>query len=67
LTDELLRKHPHQIKSLTLIPSSGGRFEVVVDDSLIYSKVALGRHAEPGEVARLFAAKTGFAPVEESG
>jgi selenoprotein W-related protein len=65
LTDELLRRHPQQIKSLTLIPSAGGRFEVVVNDSLIFSKADLGRHAEPGEVARLFAETTGFEPAEE--
>jgi selenoprotein W-related protein len=35
------------------LPSSGGRFEVKVDDTLIFSKKALGRHAEPGEVVRL--------------
>ena len=32
--------------------SSGGRFEVTVDDALVYSKRATGRHAEPGEVVR---------------
>jgi len=33
-----------------LVPSSGGRFEVSVDGRLVFSKAALGRHAEPGEV-----------------
>jgi selenoprotein W-related protein len=42
-----------EIQSLTLLPSSGGRFEVKVGDTLVFSKKALGRHAEPGEVARL--------------
>jgi selT/selW/selH-like putative selenoprotein len=32
--------------------SSGGAFEVTVDDSLVFSKKALGRHAAPGEVLR---------------
>jgi selenoprotein W-related protein len=36
-----------------LIPSSGGRFEVTVDDRPVFSKAATGRHAEPGEVVRL--------------
>jgi selenoprotein W-related protein len=36
-----------------LLDSSGGVFEVVVDGRLIFSKKALGRHAEPGEVLRL--------------
>jgi selenoprotein W-related protein len=53
LADELLNEFVHQISSLTLLPSSGGRFEVKADDALIFSKKALGRHAEPGEVARL--------------
>ena len=37
---------------MVLVPSSGGRFEVTVDDALAYSKRATGRHAEPGEVVR---------------
>jgi selenoprotein W-related protein len=39
--------------SLELVPSSGGRFEVTVNDRLVFSKAALGRHAEPGEVLGL--------------
>jgi selenoprotein W-related protein len=53
LATELLRKHEHSIASLTLIPSDGGCFEVTANDQLIYSKLATGRHAEPGEVIRL--------------
>jgi selenoprotein W-related protein len=37
---------------IEMIPSSGGRFEVVCDGTLIHSKKATGRHAEPGEVLR---------------
>ena len=36
-----------------LIPSGGGRFEVARDGTLVFSKKALGRHAEAGEVVRL--------------
>jgi selenoprotein W-related protein len=36
-----------------MIESSGGVFEVDVDGRRIFSKKALGRHAEPGEVVRL--------------
>jgi len=36
-----------------LIESSGGVFEVTMDGRLVYSKKALKRHAEPGEVLRL--------------
>ncbi len=41
----------HNVDSLTLIPSKGGAFEVVVDGDLVYSKKATGRHAEIEEVA----------------
>ena len=58
-----MEKYTPVIGALTLLPSSGGRFEVMVDGELIYSKKATGRHAEPGEVARLFEAKTGVAPM----
>jgi selenoprotein W-related protein len=63
LTEELLEKYAYVITALTIIPASGGRFEVTVDDDLIYSKKATGRHANPGEVAGLFTAKTGVAPM----
>ena len=36
-----------------MFPSDGGRFEVVVNDKLIYSKLETRRHTEPGEVASL--------------
>ena len=42
-----------------LIPSSGGVFEVKVDGDLIFSKKALRRHAEPGEVVNLIRARGG--------
>jgi selenoprotein W-related protein len=34
-------------------PSSGGVFEVTVDGRRVFSKKALNRHAEPGEILRL--------------
>jgi len=42
---------------IQMIPSSGGVFEVTVDGNLVFSKKALGRHAEPGEVVGLLAKK----------
>jgi selenoprotein W-related protein len=38
---------------VTLIPSGGGRFEVVVDGVPVYEKSTTGRHAKPGEVMSL--------------
>jgi selenoprotein W-related protein len=55
LLNELLadKELEAQIESLTLIPASGGKFEIIVNGDLIFSKKALGRHAEPGEVYQL--------------
>jgi len=50
---ELLSNFEPEIGSMTLIPSDGGRFEVKVNDRLVYSKLQTHRHAEPGEVVGL--------------
>jgi predicted Rdx family selenoprotein len=36
-----------------LVPSSGGRFEVVADGTPIFEKSKVKRHAAPGEVVGL--------------
>ena len=51
--DELLKHYEHLIEEIKLIPSDGGKFEVTVNGQLLYSKLALHRHAEPGEVVGL--------------
>jgi selenoprotein W-related protein len=53
LTEELLKNYEHVIESIALVPSDGGRFEVTANGQLLYSKLALHRHAEPGEVLGL--------------
>ncbi|MCX6053483.1 MAG: Rdx family protein [Chloroflexi bacterium] len=53
LASELLEKFEPGIKQVTLIPSSGGAFEVTVNGKLIYSKKQSGRHAEAGEILSL--------------
>ncbi len=35
---------------VTLVPSSGGRFEVLKDGVPVYEKSKTGRHAAPGEI-----------------
>jgi selenoprotein W-related protein len=40
-----------------MIPSGGGVFEVSLDDTLLFSKKQLGRHAQPGEILGLVKAK----------
>lgn len=46
-----------------LVPSSKGRFEVTLDGELIFSKAALGRHAEPGEIAAIVRDRLGPPPL----
>jgi hypothetical protein len=52
---DLLHDYQHVISSLELVTGSHGVFDVEVDDELLFSKKAAGRHAKPGEVLRLFA------------
>jgi len=47
---ELKQAYPDS--DVRLIESSGGVFEVTVDGKLVFSKKALRRHAEPGEVLK---------------
>ena len=54
------------IRSWRLIPSKGGVFEVVVNGELVFSKKALGRHAEPGEIRNIIEQKVAeFRPHSE--
>jgi selenoprotein W-related protein len=59
LTQEILgeREIEAYIGKWDMIPSTGGVFEVTVNGDLVYSKKALGRHAEPGEVRKLIVQK----------
>ncbi len=56
---ELLKAYEDRLQSIGLIPSDGGRFEVLLDGELIYSKLLTGRHAEPGEVLGLLESRLG--------
>ena len=40
-----------------MIPSGGGVFEVTLNDTLLFSKKQLGRHAQPGEILGLIGAR----------
>ena len=53
LANELLKSFEPDIQGITLVPSDGGKFEVSVNDRLVYSKLETHRHAEPGEVVGL--------------
>jgi len=51
MVEGLLGEFEHHIDDITLIPSKGGVFEVVVDGDLVYSKKETGQHAEYEQVA----------------
>ena len=55
MTNEILseREIEYFIGSWNLIPSTGGVFEVTVNDEKVFSKKQLGRHAEEGEIRGL--------------
>lgn len=59
LTDELLQGWAPILETIELVPSSKGRFEVVLDGERIFSKAGLGRHAEPGEIAATVRSRLG--------
>ena len=50
---EILKQYEFQLNSIYLIPSGGGKFQVKVNEELVYSKLETGRHAEPGELVRI--------------
>lgn len=49
----VLNAYETRIKEIGLIPSDGGRFEVVANGDLIYSKLETGRHLEEEELVDL--------------
>jgi selenoprotein W-related protein len=53
LAESLLHIHKNSIASLNIVPSSGGVFEVTVDDNLVFSKKDLDRFPEENEIENL--------------
>jgi predicted Rdx family selenoprotein len=60
---ELLHDYQHVISELELVTGSSGVFDVEVDERLLFSTRAAGRHAGPREILRLF--REQFAPGVE--
>ena len=50
MVEAILGKYEHYIDDITVVPSTGGVFEVNVGDELVFSKKELGRHATIDEV-----------------
>jgi len=55
LAAEIRQRFPEA--ELKMIPSRGGRFEVIADGQPIFEKSKLGRHAKPGEIISLLEPK----------
>ena len=54
LAEKLLSMYKNQVTNLTLIPSSGGVFEVSLEENLVFSKRELGRFPELREITDEF-------------
>jgi selT/selW/selH-like putative selenoprotein len=59
LAGELLGSWAPIMRSVDLKSATKGRFEVTLDDVLLFSKLESGRFPKPGEVAGLFERKLG--------
>ena len=59
LGTELLSRWAPIVRALELQSASGGRFDIYLDDELVFSKQEARRFPEPGEVAGLFEKKLG--------
>lgn len=53
LARSVLNEHKNTISELTLIPSSGGVFEVTLNNKLLFSKKELDRFPEKDEVENI--------------
>ena len=50
MTESLLDKYKNSLDGVTVVPSSGGAFEVSLDGDLVYSKLKTGRFPEEKEI-----------------
>lgn len=50
---KVLKEYERQIEDFRLVPSGEGRFELMVNDELLFSKKAAGRHANENEILEL--------------
>jgi selenoprotein W-related protein len=66
MAEAILGKFEHYIQDVTVIPSKGGVFEVIVGDELVFSKKELGRHAEIDEVLDAVDAVVGPVPAPQA-
>ncbi len=50
LTEAILEKYEAEIETLRLVPASGGRFDVTVNERLIFSRLQSGQRAEVADI-----------------
>ena len=56
VTTDLLKEFEPYVSAWELIPGDAGRFEVMVGDKLVYSKLETGRHTTSEELRPLIKA-----------
>jgi selenoprotein W-related protein len=52
LAATILKEHDTEMDTLTLVPSTGGVFDISRDGNLIFSKKLSGRFPEPDEILK---------------
>ena len=57
MTEELLSEFKDKIAALTLVPATSGRYEVSIDDELVFSKLQVGRFPDTNEIREKILAK----------
>ena len=53
MAEQLLEHYKKDVSEFALVPSDGGRFEIELDDVLIYSKLAEKRYPDFAEIRSL--------------
>jgi selT/selW/selH-like putative selenoprotein len=59
LAAEVLDRWAPVMRAVELVSASHGKFDILLDGQLVFSKQAAGRFPKPGEVAALFEKKVG--------
>ncbi len=67
LAQELLAALEQELAGVTLVPGTGGVFDVRLDGDLVFSEKKAGRFPEPREMKDLLRAKLGLAPDQRHG
>jgi selenoprotein W-related protein len=57
LANNLLVTYKQKIQSLTLVPASGGCFELSLNGKLIYSKLETGQFPDEQQIVKLLGGK----------